>query len=717
VGVRESYSKSTAPGAPPAGLTGQVPTAAWWLLIIAALLLMLTAALGAWQPALLALSVAIPDGLIAAAVGLSAGGYGYLLLRRWLGQETPVLLKLATSAVAGLWLFSTAVMVVGSTLGGLGPAIWWPVVALGAALAIWQGRSPLRRLKLPRRLPRASLLWVAAALAAGIWLAGATLPAGLTGRLTADSYDVLEYHLQLPREYFQSGQVAPLTHNVYSHYPLGVEMLFLLGMCLRGGAYEGMYLATLMHGLYAAVMAAGIFGALRQAAGGGNAQGGKLADFHARAAALLLLTAPWVLYLSWLASSELAEMCCLALALMWLRQYLHRPGRSCSAMIGLMAGAACAIKYLSVGLIALPVLAVLLAAALWRRRPADALVAAILTAGLFSPWLARNVIATGNPVFPLANTVFGRGYLSSEQAQRWNSAHAPGRRPPAPRPPDYQPPPDEPSRWGRLAGWLVGTRPYESYPVIGSPVLVLLLAGLLAMAAFPRGLSSWDRLLPAVLAIQVAAWMLFTHEMPARFASVCLVPIWLVAATALARLAAIKGDGLPRQGQSPGRNWGMAPAVALLLATAGLNLVSAWHYYRADAGEQRMLAGADASALAQAWFPSEYRGTGKLALVGESRAFYFPPGTVYATVFDPQPLAQLLGGPAGPDDQRRLRQAGIDRVLINWSEIERLRQTYGWPEELSPDRLHQLRQLLPTLHETYLPGSTRTPAQSILAVP
>ena len=73
--------------------------------------------------------------------------------------------------------------------------------------------------------------------------------------------------------------------------------------------------------------------------------------------------------------------------------------------------------------------------------------------------------------------------------------------------------------------------------------------------------------------------------------------------------------------------------------------------------------------------------------------------------------------PAGPDDQRRLRQAGIDRVLINWSEIERLRQTYGWPEELSPDRLHQLRQLLPTLHETYLPGSTRTPAQSILAVP
>lgn len=699
-------------------MTGQVPAAAWAGLIIAALLLMLTAALGQWQPAILALSVAIPDGLIAAAVGLSACGYGYLLLRRWLPKDSPSLLKLATSAVAGLWLLSTAVMAVGSTLGGLGPAIWWPVVALGAGLAIWQGRSSLRQLKLPRRLPGASLLWVLAALAGGIWLAGATLPAGLTGRLTADSYDVLEYHLQLPREYFQSGQVAPLTHNIYSHYPLGVEMLFLLGMCLRGGAYEGMYLATLMHGLYAAVMAAGVLGALREVPGNsGDAQGGKLADFHARAAALLLLTAPWVLYLSWLASSELAEMCCLALALMWLRQYLYRPLRRHSAMIGLMLGAACATKYLSAGLIALPVLAVLLAAALRRRRPADWAIACLLTGALFAPWMARNVVTTGNPVFPLANTVFGRGYLSPEQAQRWNQAHAPALYPPVPKPADYQPPPQGPSRWQRLAGWLVGGRLYESFPVIGSPVLVLLLAGLVAMAAFPRGLSSWDWLLPAVLAMQVAVWMLFTHEMPARFASVCLAPISLIAARALARLAAMKGAGLGQQGQSPERTWGMAPAVALLLATAGLNLVSAWHYYRADAGEQRMLAGADAQAVADAWYPPEYRGRGKLALVGESRAFYFPPGTPYATVFDPQPLAPLLTGPAGPDDARQLREAGIDRVLIGWSEISRLRQTYGWPDELFLDRLHELQQSMRTLQETYYPGSTRTPARSILAVP
>ena len=81
---------------------------------------------------------------------------------------------------------------------------------------------------------------------------------------TADNYDVLGYHLQVPREYFEAGQISELPHNCYSYYPLGVEMLFLLAMCLRSGAYEGMYLAKMLHAVFAGLAVAGVFVALNK---------------------------------------------------------------------------------------------------------------------------------------------------------------------------------------------------------------------------------------------------------------------------------------------------------------------------------------------------------------------------------------------------------------------------------------------------------------------
>jgi hypothetical protein len=52
--------------------------------------------------------------------------------------------------------------------------------------------------------------------------------------------------------------------------------------------------------------------------------------------------------------------------------------------------------------------------------------AAFVIAGLivFSPWMIRNAIWAGNPVFPELMTILGRGQFSEAQVQRWNQAHA-----------------------------------------------------------------------------------------------------------------------------------------------------------------------------------------------------------------------------------------------------------------------------------------------------
>ena len=162
--------------------------------------------------------------------------------------------------------------------------------------------------------------------------------------------------------------------------------------------------------------------------------------------------------------AEPAQLCYMTLGLLWLRRWLARRGAREAAWVGAMAGAACSAKYLSVGLIAGPLLAVMLIVSL--RRLADlrqVALAAATAAALFAPWLARNVAATGNPVFPLGTSVFGKAHLSDESAQRWRDGHAPGHHDPVPPPPDYQRPGPQPRRC-----WGAGCCSPGSYPTDGN---------------------------------------------------------------------------------------------------------------------------------------------------------------------------------------------------------------------------------------------------------
>ena len=650
------------------------------------------------------MSVLLYDGIMALLVGLSAGGYGYAALRPLLPAKTPAPLVVATAVAVGLAILSIAVLIVGSVLGGaLTAAVWWPVIGVGVVAAGVQAHRPTRGLRIPPRLDLRSGVWALLAAAAGFWLAGALMPAGWIGNLTMDAYDVLEYHLQLPREYYQAGRVSTLTHNVYSHYPLGTEMLFLLGMCLRGGPYEGMYLAKLLHGLFGAVAVVAVAaGVCERRAPAGNMASGNGEDMRARAAAVLLATAPWVLYLSWLAMAELAQLCYLALALAWLRHWLARPTARSAAIIGIACGAACGAKYLSVGLIAAPVLVVMGGAA-WTsaRRWRQVLLAGGVALAAFSPWLIRNAATTGNPVFPLATGVFGRGHWDAQAARRWRDGHSPERRPPVPPPPDYRPGPPGPSRLQHLAEFCFGRPPHHADPPVTAAVMILLAGTFLAMALRPRSTPAWDWALLAVLALQVAAWAAWTRDMPGRFISISLAPICLLAGGGLSRLARV-GD-LPLLGRvsGGGRFSGLAPAAVLLVASAGWNLAWARRYWRIEnigwiqPGQPVVLpAGIPGNVFGRQL--RYYRSANALPegarvlLVGEARAFYFPPHTAYATLFDPQPIAAALAGDAPPREVvRRLRRMGVTHVFVAWAEIVRLSRTYGWPADLRPERLRR----------------------------
>src|SRR5436189_6309600 len=54
--------------------------------------------------------------------------------------------------------------------------------------------------------------------------------------LPPTAYDVREYHLQAPKEWFQNGRIEFLPHNIYANMPLGSELNSVWAMSLIGGA-------------------------------------------------------------------------------------------------------------------------------------------------------------------------------------------------------------------------------------------------------------------------------------------------------------------------------------------------------------------------------------------------------------------------------------------------------------------------------------------------
>jgi hypothetical protein len=650
--------------------------------VLAAALGMLAYLTGFSRISVVAVMLALTEGGMALLIVIAGAGYAYPLVRHLGGEASSLGLRLATSAALGLWMIWTAILLVGSLTTGLLKAyLWWPVVAAGVLLAAWQGRERMESLRLGRWFDGRALAWVPIALAGAACLAGATQPPGYID-LWGDSYDVLEYHLQLPREYFLQQHIQPLEHNVYSHYPLGVEMLFLLGMVLRGGPYQGMYLANILHGAFAALAVAGVFAGLRRSD-----------DTRARIAAVLLATAPLGVYLSWLAMVELAQVCYLALALVWLGQWLQDRRGGAAGVIGCLLGAACATKYLAIGFVAGPVLAVMLAWCLRRPRLLGQwALAAALTGLLVSPWLIRNAVSVGNPVFPLATRVLGRGHFTPRHEQRWLAGHAPSAEPPVPPPPGY----DRPRR--TVDRVILFYRNFLRQDLVG--LLPLMLAGV-ALAAYlagPAGAGGWNWSIVAVLAMQLGVWTAATHEMPSRFLAPVLVPLALMGADTLGRLSRLRRNPFRAQTAEGGTPWGRPATLAVLAATVMVNVITIAGAHAAaikdPSGNPRHFNGVDGEMVAEWITPREcLEQCCHLMLVGDSAPFYKPPGTIYATVFDAHPLVEIARQGLSPaQTMARLRELGVTHIWVDWLEILRLATTYGFDEPMGPEVVLRRRQ-------------------------
>lgn len=464
----------------------------------------------------------------------------------------------------------------------------------------------------------------------------------LGGMLPPSDFDVREYHLEAPKEFFLNGSIGFLPHNVYGNMPLGSEMFSLLGMVLVNDWWFGALIGKTVIAAFAPLTALALIAAGRRFASPGAGI----------VAAILYLSIPWISIVSTSGLIEGVVAFYLVLSvyavLLWREQLPAEVDGANSngglfpvLLAGFCSGAAVACKYPAVLFVALP-LAIYIAVACPRRAlPSLALFSLALLAGC-GLWLAKNWFLTGNPVYPLLYEWFGGETRTPENNARWLSAHLPHQFTIA-------------ALFGSLAKVLLTSSWL-------SPVLIPLAAMGLLVKRYRR----LTIFLAGYFAYVVAAWWLCTHRID-RFWIPALPLLALLAGvgavwsttlawqrTVLAMLVAGMSIGLLFNTAEPSYN---AYFVSLAEARHDLNRINEWH--------ERL---------------NEHVPPGCTVLsVGDAQVFDLAIPVLYNTAFDPSVFAKLCEGRKSGEIAAEFSRRGISHVYVHWAEIYRYRQpgNYG----------------------------------------
>jgi hypothetical protein len=202
------------------------------------------------------------------------------------------------------------------------------------------------------------------------------------------AWDGLVYHLTGPKLYLKTGRVSHPLDLPYLGFPQLVGMLFTWGMGLAGERA-----AAPIHWFYGALgaLALVVIGRrwLRGAAGW--------------LAAAVLLSAHSIVMLAGYPYVDLTLLLYATLAFWALGHFLWSgpQGQRWLLLSGMLAGLALSTKYTALALPPALALALLISRIRnWRSAICDALVLGVVALLVWSPWLFKNVVFTGNPTYP-----------------------------------------------------------------------------------------------------------------------------------------------------------------------------------------------------------------------------------------------------------------------------------------------------------------------------
>ncbi|MCX7393894.1 MAG: hypothetical protein NTW75_07175 [Planctomycetales bacterium] len=546
------------------------------------------------------------------------------------------------------------------------------------------------------------------------WMVAPFIFSMLLGAMSPQTdFDVVEYHLGGPKEWYQQGRITHLPHNVYTSFPFLTEMLLLSGMVLSGDWEWGALVGQATIAGFVPLTALGLYAT-------GKRWFGQTAG---RLAALVWLTTPWAYRISIIAYAEGGLACYLFAALAVLLHFVwevvpdavcgprpmivgetggveHRApstvrspaqGSFC-ILCGLLAGSAMACKYTGAISAVFPVVVVIAVRAMRFSEPTTIRVRrmflelSLLGLGVLvavGPWLLKNMIETGNPVFPLAYSVFGGAGRDAELDSKWRAGHA------------------------AKSYVSIGERIKDSLVKLTDVVANNDWHSALMFALAPITLlASWRRKIWFVwgfIGWQFLNWLLFTHHID-RFYVPMFPAVALLAGAGASWLLSTSKD--VRGSTVIGSVITAVMASNVLYNASVMKNLGGFNAGRTDLKAIGILEKTKFFGTLD-WIDNE-REAGRLPVatkvlcVGEAGLFHARFAYVYNTVFDRSFFEDWCSErtPSGEvhlrsaDDIRaKLHQQGITHVLVNWSEVLRYRApgSYGYTDVAHPDRLAELQ--------------------------
>jgi hypothetical protein len=567
-------------------------------------------------------------GIVAAGLGLGATVASRLIARR-------DVLGMLFALGVGLWILAVLVLVTGTI-----SIVNVPYTFL--TLACWLLPAPRKfvgdfHVSTERIDSWARLMLACILLAAALNLAGAMAP--------PFEYDELEYHLGALADYQRAGRIVFLPHNFYSNMPQLTEMLYLLAKTTTSDIA-----AKLLHWLFGLLAAAAVYGVAQRL----------WSKSVGLTAAALFYCTPFVQDLSQTARIDLATAFFGTLAfgalVLWAEEEEKRDLLWLSA---LGVGGAVATKWPAVAVVLFPAV-VLLVLRRQYRLLAGFCLAAVTMVG---PWLVKNWLLTGNPMYPLFYEWFPSPHWSPAQAAVFSARHAPT------------------FGWGTIGELFTLAWKYSFVEAGAVPLLLLTIPLVLLI----------PRVEPAAKRAgwffvgSYAGWFCFTFR-PWRFLFPAFGMGAIVGAYAMERLGR---DTKVRIAMRLGIGLVMASSLAALALNDLVDVadpsrtppqMSFTQYALGQFTRDEFATQVGKGVLGPIiWMNENLPGNAKVLYVGEARVYDAKHSVVYGTAFDQNPLTAMSRAAKSPEELvAALRMQGVTHVYVNYSELNRLQHGYDY---------------------------------------
>lgn len=476
----------------------------------------------------------------------------------------------------------------------------------------------------------------------------------LGSTLPTIEYDALSYHLQGPKEYYLAGRIRFLPHNVYTNMPFQVEMGHLLSMYALGDWWRGALAGQAIVMLYAPATAILIYSTVRAL---GSPRGAWFAS-------IVYLSTPWIYRLGVLPYVE-GPLCFYHAALVrtallaWNERSSPFARVKAWFLVGLLAGGAFGCKYPALISAVVP-FAVVAVIAFWKHKPRSIRPFLAYCVGVLliaSPWLIKNVIDTGNPVYPLGWRVFGGPNWDEARERQWVNAHGP-----------------KPIAIGPLVDALLdisGRSDWQS----------CLYVAFAPLAFLKPGSKRISLILSTYVCYLFATWWLLTHRLD-RF--------WLPLLPVAAMLSGLGADWTTDRRWTMLRGFLITMVIAtnLIYSSTALTAPNEWTANLDEIrGRTQMRLNTPLYRLDRELPPGS-----KPLVVGQASVFHLRRPIVYNTVFNPETIESIVKGKSRDEILKRLKELGITHIYVDWNEISRFRSegNYGFSPFVQPEVFDRL---------------------------